>query len=257
MRLSNKAAFKYQPKRLLPRKSWFEDRIPRILIAAGILVILAAGAIEGYSLIDDHLAGLRAQNLLNQIRTEPPVTPPVISPSVTHVSVLPSESEPTVSNSVTNPEPPLTTQESIYTSGTQAPNELIEPKPQYQTIGVLTIPVLKLELPVISNYTDSNLKISVCRYEGEVLENPERLVIAGHNYKSHFGKLPTLTLGDELSFQGNDGSIYYYTVTEITVISMYDNEALEQGEWDITLFTCDSDRSKRVLVRCTETLGLI
>lgn len=254
MRLFNKATPKYQPKHLLTWKSRVEDRMPKILIATGIVVLLAAGAVQGYNFIDDYLAGRRAQDLLAQIRSEVPAPLPVFSSSPAATSTIPDEYDSSVFDSVADTEPPLISQAVIDLTDNPVLEESIEEqKPQYETIGVLSIPKLTLELPVLSECNDNNLKVSVCRYLGEALDNPERLVIAGHNYKSHFGNLSKLNPGDEVAFQSNDGSVYSYTVKEITIISMYDHEALELGEWDISLFTCDSDRSKRILVRCVET----
>lgn len=59
-------------------------------------------------------------------------------------------------------------------------------------IGVIYIPTLNnLALPVLEKYTDANLKISICKYSGGIEEG--NFTIAGHNYKSSFGKLSKLS----------------------------------------------------------------
>ena len=121
---------------------------------------------------------------------------------------------------------------------------------EYDIIGILTIPKLDLKLPVLSNCNEELLSISVCRYIGSVEEKPENLVIAGHNSKTCFKKLPKLVLGDEVRFTKLDGTNYYYTVTEIINIFEYEHEKLEKGEWNLTLFTCNSKGDERILVRC-------
>jgi len=62
----------------------------------------------------------------------------------------------------------------------------------YDYMGIIYIPVLdNLSLPVLETYTNSNLKISICKYSGGIEEG--NFVIAGHNYKSSFGKLSKLS----------------------------------------------------------------
>ena len=58
----------------------------------------------------------------------------------------------------------------------------------YNYIGVIYIPSLdNLAIPVLENYTQENLKVSVCKYSGGIEEG--NFTIAGHNYKTSFGKL--------------------------------------------------------------------
>ena len=55
----------------------------------------------------------------------------------------------------------------------------------YGYIGVLQIPSLDLTLPVISDWSYPALQIAPCRYEGSAYDGG--MVIAGHNFDSHFG----------------------------------------------------------------------
>lgn len=120
-------------------------------------------------------------------------------------------------------------------------------------IGIVSIPKLDVTLPVFSELTDELLEISVCRFTGEVLDKPQRLIISGHNYRSHFGRLPALALGDEVHFTTGERVTYRYSVTEITEIPEQDTITVhEGGDWDITLLTCNADHTRRVLVRCRE-----
>lgn len=71
-------------------------------------------------------------------------------------------------------------------------------------IGILEIPSLDLKLPVISKWSYPLLKKAPCRYSGSVYEN--NLVIAAHNYRSHFGRLKTLQNGSEVIFTDASGN---------------------------------------------------
>lgn len=115
-------------------------------------------------------------------------------------------------------------------------------------IGVLEIPTLGLSLPILDECTDSLLKVAPCRYAGNLYDG---LIIAGHNYVSHFKKLSQLAAGDAIRFTDVEGNVWEYTVTTTEILGGYDVEGMEEGDWDLTLFTCTYGGQDRVTVRCT------
>lgn len=119
-------------------------------------------------------------------------------------------------------------------------------------IGILEIHALELSLPVISEWNDTRLKQAPCRYKGSVyLDN---LIIAGHNYKKHFGGLKNLQIGDTITFTDMDEHCFSYTVTALEELDGTTIEAMESGDWDLTLFTCTIGGKKRVTVRCKKNV---
>lgn len=116
-------------------------------------------------------------------------------------------------------------------------------------IGVLTIPALGLSLPVMEDWDDEKLKISPCRYAGSLYE--KNLVIAGHNYQRHFSGIRTLTIGSEIDFTDADGNAFHYKVVASDVMNPEEKDRmLENGAWDLTLFTCNYGLGTRYAVRC-------
>ncbi|MGN0613512.1 MAG: sortase [Porcipelethomonas sp.] len=115
-------------------------------------------------------------------------------------------------------------------------------------IGVIGVPVLGIELPVMKEWSYDNLKISPCRYSGSITEGS--LIIAGHNYSEHFGRLKNLNISDEVYFIDTNGEKYDFEVAETELISGNDPERMNSGEWSLTLFTCNFDGSERVTIRC-------
>lgn len=80
-------------------------------------------------------------------------------------------------------------------------------------LGTLEIPVLELELPIISQWSDSLLKIAPCRYQGSAyLDN---MILAGHNYRAHFAGLKNLQIGDSVIFTDAEGSCFHYEVVRL------------------------------------------
>lgn len=47
-----------------------------------------------------------------------------------------------------------------------------------------------------------------------------------------------------------DGTKYEYEVTFIEEINEHEVDKIYNGDWDLTLFTCSTDNSKRTVVRC-------
>lgn len=121
---------------------------------------------------------------------------------------------------------------------------------QYDVDGVLSIPSLGLELPVLSQYSEELLAVSPCIYQGVNGSSSQRLVIAGHNYRAHFGSLDQLSPGDMVTYRSLDHTETQFQVTELEEIGEEDADLLEEGEWDLTLLTCNWDMSKRLLIRC-------
>lgn len=121
----------------------------------------------------------------------------------------------------------------------------------YAYIGYLSIPSLELELPVMSEWDYTRLKIAPCRYAGST--KTDDLVIAAHNYTRHFGPIKNLSIGDEVYFTDMDGVVSVYEVAETDVLQPTDVEEMTSGKFDLTLFTCTYGGKTRVTVRCERT----
>ena len=114
-------------------------------------------------------------------------------------------------------------------------------------IGVLSIPSLELELPVISQWDYPALKVAPCRYSGSLYQ--DNLIICAHNYASHFGKLKELQPGDTVLFTDMDEHVVTFRMVERETLNPMDAEGMEAGDWDLTLFTCTIGGQTRVTIR--------
>ena len=114
-------------------------------------------------------------------------------------------------------------------------------------IGVLSIPSLELELPVISQWDYPALKVAPCRYSGSLYQ--DNLIICAHNYASHFGKLKELQPGDTVLFTDMDEHVVTFQMVERETLNPMDAEGMEAGDWDLTLFTCTIGGQTRVTIR--------
>ncbi len=115
-------------------------------------------------------------------------------------------------------------------------------------IGLLSIPSLQIELPIFEHYVYDQLRYTPCRYAGSYLT--DNLIIAAHNYSTHFGKIRQLDSGDVIEFTDMAGNVYRYQVMQTEILSDTATEEMKAGDWDLTLFTCTLSGAERVTVRC-------
>ena len=134
-----------------------------------------------------------------------------------------------------------------------------DPEPQeepaeeitYDYAGVIAIPDLSLELPVIDQWSYARLKVAPCRQSGAAADGD--LVIAAHNYKSHFGYLDRLEPGASVIFTDMEGTVYRYAVEEIRQLAPEDAEDVSSvfsSEYPLVLYTCTPGGKARVAVFC-------
>ncbi len=119
----------------------------------------------------------------------------------------------------------------------------------YGYIGYLSIPALKLDLPVMSEWDYSRLKISPCRYYGST--KTDNLVIAAHNYRFHFGYLGNLKPGDSVMFTDMESEIRQYKVDSVELLMPTDVDKVKDSGDDLILYTCTYGGAKRITVRCS------
>ena len=198
---------------------------PNDLICGGLLLLAAALALTGYNLWEDRRAAQAARQALAamEVQTE------------TEGERAPEQPEPSVPEYVLHPDMEMPT---VEIDGVEY-------------IGTLTIPALGLELPIVSAWSDALLDLAPCRYTGSAYLGD--LIIAGHNYRGHFGSLYRLAPGDEVQFTDAAGNVFSYAVSEIQELPGTALEEMEAGDWDLTLFTCTLSSASRVTIRCQRT----
>lgn len=131
------------------------------------------------------------------------------------------------------------------------PQEELAEEITYDYAGVIVIPDLSLELPVIDQWSYARLKVAPCRQSGAAADGD--LVIAAHNYKSHFGYLDRLEPGASVIFTDMEGTVYRYAVEEIRQLEPEDAEDVSSvfsSEYPLVLYTCTPGGKARVAVFC-------
>ena len=123
----------------------------------------------------------------------------------------------------------------------------------YECIGILSIPVLELELPVLTDWSYEKLKIAPCHYYGSFYRKD--FVIAAHNYPSFFRRLPELQPKDLVLFTDVSGTAYYYEVVLLETLPPEATEEMITSGFDLSLYTCTPGGASRVTVRCNKVSG--
>lgn len=201
----------------------------------GLLLIAAALLLTGYNLWENYRAGQATNAALEQLV---PLIEDDPVPTQGRIAIDPSVPEINSSDEIEYPD-------YVLNPNMDMPVKNIDGA---DYIGVISIPAIDRELPVISEWNYINLKSAPCRYSGSAyLDN---IVICAHNYNIHFGALKYLSYGDMITFTDTDGNVFHYKVIEVEILNSYAVEEMTNGDWDITLFTCTIGGATRVTVRC-------
>lgn len=127
----------------------------------------------------------------------------------------------------------------------------------YEMIGSISIPSIDIDYPILSETTDSLLKVSVCKFWGSDPNQVGNLCIAGHNYrnKRFFSKVLTLSVGDIIEITDLNKKTLKYSVYDKYTVDPEDTSCTSQitnGKKIVTLITCTNDSKQRVIVQAKE-----
>ena len=186
------------------------------IVAMGAVLIISALLLFLYNRREDARAGQEAESLLANVEAAIP------------------------SNDAKDKEPP--SQEEL------TPEMPVVMLSDYEYVGYLTIPSLGLKLPVMADSDYARLRLAPCRQFGS--SRTDDLVIAAHNYESHFGKLGSVSVGDNVIFTDMDGVENHYIVQKTDILQPTDVDAVEHSGYDLVLYTCTYGGKTRITVFC-------
>ena len=194
-----------------------------VIIAVGAVLILSALLLLLYNRYEDAHAGQEAESLLasveEAISAQTMDVPTAAAPSPTPL----------------DPEMPV-----VMLDG-------------YEYVGYVEIPALGLKLPVMSEWDYTRLRVAPCRQFGS--SRTDDLVIAAHNFESHFGRLNEMSVGNTVTFTDMAGIVNTYRAEMIETLSPKDVDAVQNSGYDLVLYTCTRDGQSRVAVFCNRTIA--
>lgn len=129
----------------------------------------------------------------------------------------------------------------------------------YNIIGVIEIPAIELEYPILEKTTKTTMAISISRFSGGKINEYGNVSLAGHNNYSGtmFGKNKNLKINDKILLTDLYGTTLEYEIYDIFVTSPNDTSILETKEKnkrEVTLITCKNGRAKRLIIKAREIL---
>ena len=193
-----------------------------VFIALGAVLILSALLLLLYNRHEADLAGKEAEILLSDV--EAAIGGQTSSGGPTDPTEE-TEAEPTLP-----PELPI-----VHLNG-------------YDYVGYVEIPALELKLPVMATWDYDLLQVAPCRQFGS--SRTDDLVIAAHNYVTHFGYLKKLIPGDTVVFTDMDGIVNTYAVEKTETLDPTSVDAVKNSGCDLVLYTCTIGGKTRVCVFC-------
>ena len=208
-----------------------------LLVVLGVVMVLAGLGLHVMNEKQDAMAGRNSEILLRELNYEIKFNDDFLKPSETPDVV---ETPPKVQEQPNLPLPDRTV-------GGKKETMPVKTLSGYNLIGILQLPSLGLELPVLDQWNYSLLTVAPCRYSGS-LEGGD-LILLGHDYKSHFQALRSIAVGDTVMFSDVNGTVYHYRVAVVEQIHESDAQLLG-SEHPLILFTCTRDGNHRIVVRC-------
>lgn len=128
----------------------------------------------------------------------------------------------------------------------------------YKVVGKIVIDKINISSYILGETSDDSLKYAATKYWGPRINEAGNYCITAHNYKSIFGYIHTLDVGDTFYLVGKDGRKVTYTVTEI-LPSVKPNDfshvaQVADNKRKVTLITCTSSGLARVIVKAEEKI---
>lgn len=132
--------------------------------------------------------------------------------------------------------------------------------PPDSILGIIKIPELDLSYTFFSGLTDDLLKISPCRFYGDLPNNnsntSKNLCIAGHNYnnKQFFSQIDKLQINDKIIIIDNFNNEYTFSVINIYEVKSNDLSPIYTNlsdSYELTLVTCNNINNNRIIVKAT------
>ena len=128
-----------------------------------------------------------------------------------------------------------------------------------KVIGLIEIPEIDLEYPILEKTTNLAMATSISRYYGGEINELGNVSLAGHNNYSGtmFGKNKNLKKGDKVLLTDLTGKTLEYEIYDKFVTHPDDTDVLETKDKtirEVTLITCKNGRSQRLIIKAKEII---
>lgn len=129
----------------------------------------------------------------------------------------------------------------------------------YKVVGIINIPKINIEYPILEKTNKESLKLSITKFWGEKINQKGNVVLAGHNNLNNkmFGKIDKLENGDIIELTDSQMVTVKYQVFDKYVIDPNDIDCIfpiDENTREITLITCTNRDKNRLVVKAREII---
>ena len=130
----------------------------------------------------------------------------------------------------------------------------------FKVIGIIKIPAIDLEYPILEQTTDDAMKVSISKYWGGEINSYGNVSLAGHNNKitlTMFGKNKNLKIGDRIFLTDLTGRTIEYNIYDSFITDPDDVSILrttDESVREVTLITCTNGRANRLIHKAKEII---
>lgn len=127
----------------------------------------------------------------------------------------------------------------------------------YKVVGIIKIPKIDLEYPILSETTNASMKLSITKFWGNGVNKIGNLSLAGHNNYdgTMFGKTKNLEIGDTIELTDMYNITRRYTIYDKFITDPNDISIIEAdnfGSREVTLITCSNGNKERLIIKARE-----
>ena len=129
----------------------------------------------------------------------------------------------------------------------------------YKVLGIIRIPKIGLEYPILNETTNKSMKKSITKFWGPELNQIGNLTLAGHNNHdgTMFGKVKKLEIGDIIEIEDLYKNVVKYKIFDMYVTDPNDVScvvSVDPDSREVTLITCTNGNKNRLITKAREII---
>lgn len=129
----------------------------------------------------------------------------------------------------------------------------------YDIVGIIEIPKINIEYPIINQTSDETMALSITKFWGNNVNDIGNFTMAGHNYfdGTMFSNTNKLNIEETIKMTDLDGKTIEYKVFDKYIIDPNDVkcvQSVKENTREITLITCINGRNNRLVVKARENI---
>lgn len=127
----------------------------------------------------------------------------------------------------------------------------------YKVVGIIKIPKIDLEYPILEKTNKESLNLSITKFWGNEINEIGNVSLAGHNNLNGtmFGKTKKLEVGDIIELTDIQNVTLKYQIFKKYVIDPNDISCIlpeQEGTREVTLITCTNGNKNRLILKARE-----